>query len=151
MVWQFCVVSEAKADLLGQKPLANISGYANHSQSPASFIIAQSGAVSKLLHTANGKRCGFDLFEINGTALVVALSMVAELSIDRKAVNVNGGACIIGHICGCSGARIIVALIHALMKRNLKRGVAAICIGGGEAIAICRIITSRLRQPCRRT
>jgi len=118
------------------KPLAKICGYSSHAQLPAEFTLAPIGAVQKLLNKLNWSVDDVDLFEINEAFAVVALLAVDNLNIDIDKVNVNGGACALGHPLGASGARIVVTLIHALKARGLKRGIASLCIGGGEATAI---------------
>ncbi|HET7663445.1 MAG TPA: acetyl-CoA C-acetyltransferase, partial [Rhodanobacteraceae bacterium] len=94
------------------------------------------GAIQKVLDKAGWKANDVDLYEINEAFAVVAMAAIKELNLDHAKVNVNGGACALGHPIGCSGARIVVTLVNALRKRGGKRGVASLCIGGGEATAV---------------
>jgi len=130
------VVLATEEGLGGAKPLAKICGYSSHAQLPAEFTLAPIGAVEKLLNQLEWSVDDVDLFEINEAFAVVALLAADNLNIDINKVNVNGGACALGHPLGASGARIVVTLIHALKARGLKRGIASLCIGGGEATAI---------------
>ncbi|WP_310620562.1 acetyl-CoA C-acyltransferase [Flexibacterium corallicola] len=116
--------------------LARIVGHAGHSQDPAWFTTAPIPAISKLLKEVGWQVSDVDLFEINEAFAVVAMAAAKELHIPREKLNVNGGACALGHPIGASGARIITTLVYALKHRGLKRGVASLCIGGGEATAI---------------
>jgi acetyl-CoA C-acetyltransferase len=116
--------------------LARIVGHATHSQEPEWFTTAPVGAVDKLLKKVGWKVGEVDLFEVNEAFAVVAMAPMKELGIAHDKLNVNGGACALGHPIGCTGARIVVTLIHALRARGGKRGVAALCIGGGEATAL---------------
>ena len=120
---------------------ARIVGHASHAQAPGWFTTAPVPAVQKLLAKIGWDVEDVDLWEVNEAFAVVPMAFMAELGVHRDVINVNGGACALGHPIGASGARIIVTLLHALEARGLKRGVAAICIGGGEgtAIAIERI------------
>lgn len=127
-------ISHAQA--LGLTPLARVLAHATHAQLPAEFTQAPIGAIKKLLNKIGWQADEVDLYEINEAFAVVTLLAVAELGLDINKVNVNGGACALGHPIGASGARILVTLIHALRQRGLKKGVAALCIGGGEATAI---------------
>ena len=120
----------------GRPPLARVKGWATFSQEPSWFTTAPAGAIQKLLERVGWKKEEVDLFEINEAFSVVALACMGIAGIPREKVNVNGGAVALGHPIGASGARILVTLVHALKKRNLKRGVAAICLGGGEAVAV---------------
>ena len=124
------------ADQLGLKPLAIVHGHAAHARAPGDFTTAPIGAIQRLFEKTGWSREDVDLYEINEAFAVVAMAAMHELDVDQAALNVNGGACALGHPIGASGARILVTLIHALRRRNLNRGVAAICIGGGEATAI---------------
>ncbi|MBC7617393.1 MAG: acetyl-CoA C-acyltransferase [Candidatus Saccharibacteria bacterium] len=121
---------------LGCKPLAKIVAHATHAQAPNWFATAPVGATQKVLAKAGWKVEDVDLWEINEAFAVVPMALMAELSIPHDKVNVNGGACALGHPIGASGARIMVTLIHALQARGLKKGVATLCIGGGEATAL---------------
>lgn len=126
--------SEAKRRDL--KPLAVIRGHAAYANRPALFPTAPIGAIEKLMRRTGWSLDDVDLFEINEAFAVVALVTMSKLELPHEKVNVNGGACALGHPIGASGARIIVTLIAALKQRGLHRGVAAICIGGGEATAV---------------
>jgi acetyl-CoA C-acetyltransferase len=117
-------------------PLARIVGHATFAQEPAWFTTAPVGAMNKLLKNIGWTVKDVDLFEVNEAFAVVAMAAMTELKIDHSRLNVNGGACALGHPIGASGARILVTLIHALKARGGKRGVASLCIGGGEATAI---------------
>ncbi len=124
------------ADKLGAKPLARIVGHATHAQAPNWFSTAPVGAVQKLLARTGWGVKDVDLWEINEAFAVVPMALMTELSIPHEIVNVNGGACALGHPIGASGARIMVTLLYALRARGLKRGIATLCIGGGEATAL---------------
>jgi acetyl-CoA C-acetyltransferase len=130
------VMSEAKATAMGLKPLAKIVGYASAAKAPEWFTTAPADVIPKVLAKAGLSVEQIDLFEINEAFAVVALAVnkIAGLPIGK--VNVNGGAVALGHPIGASGARILVTLLHALRQKGLKRGLAAICIGGGEASAV---------------
>jgi acetyl-CoA C-acetyltransferase len=121
---------------LGCQPLARMVAHAVHAQEPNWFATAPVGAVQKVLAKAGWKAEEVDLWEVNEAFAVVPMALMAELSIPHEKVNVNGGACALGHPIGACGARIMVTLIHALQARGLKRGVATLCIGGGEATAV---------------
>ena len=121
---------------LGAKPLARIVAHTTHAQAPNWFATAPVGAVQKLLAKTGWSVQDVDLWEINEAFAVVPMALMAELSIPHAIVNVNGGACALGHPIGASGARIMVTLVHALQARGLKRGVATLCIGGGEVTAL---------------
>jgi len=118
------------------QPLARIAAHATHSQEPQWFTTAPVGALQKVLDKAGWAVEDVDLFEINEAFAVVAMAPLHDLGIAHEKVNVNGGACALGHPIGASGARLVVTLINALRKRGGKRGVAALCIGGGEATAL---------------
>lgn len=120
----------------GLKPLARIVAHATHSQEPEWFTTAPVGAIQKLLDKAGWNITGVDLFEINEAFAVVAMAAMRDLSIPHDKLNVNGGACAMGHPVGATGARIVVSLLNAMIARDAKRGIAALCIGGGEATAI---------------
>ena len=126
----------------GLTPVATILGHATHAQDPAWFTTAPVGAIRKLLDRLKWQSKDVDLYEINEAFAVVTLAAMRELDLSHDKVNVHGGACALGHPIGCSGARIIVTLLGALRKRGLKRGVASLCIGGGEATALAVEITS---------
>ena len=121
---------------LGCKPLARIVAHATHAQEPNWFATAPVGATQKVLTKAGWSVADVDLWEVNEAFAVVPMALMAELNIPHDIVNVNGGACALGHPIGASGARIMVTLIHALKARGLKKGVATLCIGGGEATAV---------------
>lgn len=120
----------------GLKPLAIIHGHADYADEPGLFPTAPIGAIKNLINNLNFNHEDIDLYEINEAFAVVTLAAMAQLDIPHEKVNVHGGACALGHPIGASGARILVTLLNALRRRQLRRGVAAICIGGGEATAI---------------
>ncbi|MEN3156760.1 acetyl-CoA C-acyltransferase [Alkalimonas sp. NCh-2] len=126
--------SDAKAK--GLTPLAKVVAHATHSMEPALFTVAPVGAMQKVLAKAGWDQEQVDLWEINEAFAMVTMLAIQELGLDHAKVNVNGGACALGHPIGASGARLLVTLIHALRKRNLKTGVTSLCIGGGEAVAL---------------
>ncbi|MEP3348158.1 MAG: acetyl-CoA C-acyltransferase [Litoreibacter sp.] len=130
------MASEAGIEAQGLRPRARIVGHANHAQAPALFTTAPVPAARKLLDRIGWSISDVDLWEVNEAFAVVPMAFMHEMGLDRDVVNVNGGACALGHPIGASGARIIVTLFNALETRGLKRGVAAICIGGGEGTAI---------------
>ncbi len=121
---------------LGSKPLARIVAHAVHAQAPNWFATAPVGAVHKALAKAGWAVADVELWEVNEAFAVVPMALMHELGLSHDIVNVNGGACALGHPIGASGARIMVTLIHALQARGLSRGVATLCIGGGEATAV---------------
>jgi acetyl-CoA C-acetyltransferase len=120
----------------GIKPLARIVAHATHSQTPEWFTTAPVGAIRKVLEKTGWSIDDVDLFEINEAFAVVAMAPIRELGISHERINVNGGACALGHPIGASGARLVVTLINALRTRGKRRGIATLCIGGGEATAI---------------
>ncbi|HBL18942.1 MAG: acetyl-CoA acetyltransferase [Elusimicrobia bacterium GWA2_69_24] len=120
----------------GRKPLARIAGWATFSQEPEWFTTAPAFAIKKLLEKTGWKLGEVDLFEVNEAFSVVALAVMQETGLSREKLNVNGGAVALGHPIGASGARILTTLVHALARRDLKRGIASICLGGGEAVAV---------------
>jgi len=126
----------AEADLGSAEPLARCVGHATHSRHPSEFTIAPAGAIEKLLTRIGWKIEDVDLFEINEAFAMVTMLAIQELHLDPQRVNVYGGACAQGHPIGSTGSRLIVTLAHALKRHNKKRGIAALCIGGGEATAI---------------
>jgi acetyl-CoA C-acetyltransferase len=130
------LMTRAEAERRGIAPLARIVGYATHSQAPAWFTTAPIGAIQKLFEKTGWDAKTTDLFEINEAFAVVTMAAVEDLGLTHDRVNVHGGACALGHPLGASGARIMVTLLHALETYGLKRGIAALCIGGGEATAI---------------
>ncbi len=130
------MMTEAEAKSRGAKPLARILAYASNAHEPEWFTTAPVGAIEKVLKKAGWKASDVDLFEVNEAFAVVAMAAMKDVGIPHEKINVNGGAVALGHPIGSTGARIITTLIYALKKRNLKRGVAALCIGGGEGTAI---------------
>ena len=129
----------ARADVAkqkGLKPIARIVAQASHAREPRWFTAAPVGAIEKVLKKADWKKEDVDLFEINEAFANVAMIAMKELGLPHDKVNVNGGACALGHPIGASGARLIVTLLNALKRRGVKRGVASLCIGGGEATAV---------------
>jgi len=130
------LASARAADAAGLKTRARILGHASHAQAPADFPTAPVPAARKLLDRLGWDRDSVDLWEVNEAFAVVPMAFMHEMGLDHARVNVNGGACALGHPIGASGARIVVTLLNALEKRGLKRGVAAICIGGGEGTAL---------------
>jgi acetyl-CoA C-acetyltransferase len=130
------LMRRSEAERRGLAPLATILGHATHSQEPALFATAPIGALQKLSDRTGLPLSDVDLFEINEAFAVVAMAAMRDLDLPHDKVNVHGGACALGHPIGASGARILVTLIAALERYDLKRGMAALCIGGGEATAI---------------
>jgi len=120
----------------GVTPLARIAGHATHSQAPAEFTTAPAGAIRKLLDRLGWQISDVDLFEINEAFAMVTLLAVRDLGLDPARVNIYGGACAQGHPIGSTGSRLIVTLTHALARQRARRGIAALCIGGGEATAV---------------
>jgi acetyl-CoA C-acetyltransferase len=127
---------KSQAEAMGLTPIAVIHGHAGHAQAPSLFTTAPIPAMQKVLAKVGWTVDDVDLFEINEAFAVVAMAAIRDLGLDDAKVNVNGGACALGHPIGCSGARIVVTLIAALQARGLKKGVASLCIGGGEATAL---------------
>lgn len=130
------LASEEAAQAQGLTIRARILGHASHAQAPGLFTTAPVPAAQKLLQQIGWAKEDVDLWEVNEAFAVVPMAFMHEIGLDHAQVNVNGGACALGHPIGASGARIMVTLLNALEKRNLKRGIAAICIGGGEGTAI---------------
>ena len=130
------LMRRSHAEREGPPILAEIKAHATHSQEPAWYTTAPIPAIRKLLEKVGWRVGDVDLFEINEAFAVVAMAAAKELGIARDKLNVNGGACALGHPIGATGARLIVTLLHALENRGLKRGIAALCIGGGEATAV---------------
>lgn len=130
------LVSAATAEARGLKPLARIAGYAGCAQAPEWFTTAPTGAIRRVLEKTGWRAADVDLFEINEAFATVTLATMHDLGLDHGRVNVLGGACALGHPIGATGARILTTLAHALRRRHLRRGVAALCIGGGEATAV---------------
>lgn len=130
------MMTEGTAKRLGVKPLARIVGHATHAQEPEWFTTAPVGATQKLLAKTGWKAADVDLWEVNEAFAVVPMALMEELKVSHDILNVNGGACALGHPIGASGARIMVTLLHALKARGGKRGIATLCIGGGEGTAV---------------
>ncbi len=130
------LMRRSEAERRGLKPLATILGHATHSQAPNLFATAPIGALQKLSDRTGLPLSGVDLFEINEAFAVVAMAAMRDLNLPHDKVNVHGGACALGHPIGASGVRILVTLLSALERYDLKRGMAALCIGGGEATAV---------------
>jgi acetyl-CoA C-acetyltransferase len=131
------LMRQSEAEKRGVTPLARIHAHSTHAQEPALFTTAPVGAINKVLAKTGCWAAGdVDLYEINEAFAVVTMAAMRELDLPHDKVNVHGGACALGHPIGCSGARIMVTLLHALQKYDLRTGVAALCIGGGEATAV---------------
>jgi acetyl-CoA C-acetyltransferase len=130
------VMSAAAAQARGLKPLARILAYSSHAQEPEWFTTAPVGAIKKTLEKLGWRSNDPDLYEINEAFAAVPMAAMHDLDIDHARVNVNGGACALGHPIGATGARILTTLLYALRRRNGKRGIASLCIGGGEAVAL---------------
>jgi acetyl-CoA C-acetyltransferase len=130
------LMSGPAAQARGLKPLARVLAYASHAQEPEWFTTAPVGAIRKVLTQLNWKPHDADLYEINEAFAVVTMAAMRDIDIDHARVNVNGGACALGHPIGATGARILTTLVHALRRRGGRRGIAALCIGGGEAVAL---------------
>jgi acetyl-CoA C-acetyltransferase len=130
------MMKESTAGRLGGKPIARIVGHAMHAQEPNWFTTAPVSATQKLLAKIGWKVSDVDLWEVNEAFAVVPMALMEELKVSHEILNVNGGACALGHPIGASGARIMVTLIHALKARGGKRGIATLCIGGGEGTAV---------------
>jgi acetyl-CoA C-acetyltransferase len=131
------LMRSSTAQKLGCKPLARIVAHAMHAQAPEWFTTAPVSATQKALAKAGWKVEDVQLWEVNEAFAVVPMALMHELKVSHDIVNVNGGACALGHPIGASGARIMVTLMHAMQARGLKRGVATLCIGGGEGTAVC--------------
>jgi acetyl-CoA C-acetyltransferase len=130
------VMSAAAAKARGLKPLVRVLAYATHSQEPEWFTTAPVGAIKKTLAKLGWRPHDADLYEINEAFAVVTMATMRDVDIDHARVNVNGGACALGHPIGATGARILTTLIHALLRRGGKRGIASLCLGGGEAVSV---------------
>ncbi|MPW45839.1 thiolase family protein [Acinetobacter guerrae] len=130
------ITSEQEANQRGLKVLAEIKAYTTNSQLPEEFTIAPVGAIEKLLKKVGWSAEEVDLWEINEAFAMVTMAAIDAFKLDPEKVNINGGACALGHPLGSSGSRIIVTLIHALKRLGKRKGIAALCIGGGEATAI---------------
>jgi acetyl-CoA C-acetyltransferase len=130
------LVRESTAKNRGLKPLARIVAYGSFAQEPAWFTTAPVGAIRKVLEKTGWRAAEVDLYEINEAFACVTMAAMKDVGIDHAKVNVNGGACALGHPIGATGARITTTLVHALKARGLRRGIASLCIGGGEATAL---------------
>jgi acetyl-CoA C-acetyltransferase len=130
------LMRESTARSLGLAPIARIAAHAVHAQEPQWFATAPAGAIAKVLKKSGWDAKSVNLWEVNEAFAAVTMAAMADYDLPHDIVNVHGGACALGHPIGASGARIVVTLLGALKKRNLKRGVAALCIGGGEATAL---------------
>jgi len=130
------LMRRSEADRRGLKPLAIVAGHSTYANTPALFPTAPIGAVRGLLDRVGWSLAEIDLFEINEAFAVVVMAAMRDLNLPHEKVNVHGGACALGHPIGASGARILVTLLAALQQRKLSRGIASLCIGGGEATAI---------------
>ena len=127
---------ESEAQKRGIKPLARIIDHSTNSQEPKWFTTAPIGAIEKVLEKSGWKKTDVDLFEVNEAFAVVPMAVMKDIGISKEILNIYGGACALGHPVGASGTRIVTTLINALKKNNLKKGVASLCIGGGEATAL---------------
>nr|WP_316656242.1 thiolase family protein [uncultured Gellertiella sp.] len=130
------LMRESEASARGLVPLVRIVGHSGHARAPALFTTAPVGAISALLESLGWTSGDVDLWEINEAFAVVAMIAIHDLGLDPERVNIHGGACALGHPIGASGARIVVTLLHAMRAQNARRGIASLCIGGGEATAI---------------
>lgn len=130
------LMTAAEAEKRGIEPLARLIGHSSFAHEPAWFTTAPVSAILKLHERLGWSADDVDLYEINEAFAVVAMAAIKDVGLDHAKVNVNGGACALGHPIGATGARITTTLIYALRARGLKRGVATLCIGGGEAVAI---------------
>jgi len=130
------LMAQSEADRRGIKPLARILGHSQHSRLPGEFTVAPVYAIAKLLEKLNWKAADVDLWEINEAFAVVTMAAMKEHNLPHDKVNIHGGACALGHPIGASGARLVTTLIGALRKTGGKRGIASLCIGGGEAVAL---------------
>jgi acetyl-CoA C-acetyltransferase len=130
------LMRESEAKKRGITPLARIAGHAQNAHEPEWFTTAPVGAIEKLQKKLGWSANDVDLYEINEAFAVVTMAAMKDCGLDHAKVNVNGGACALGHPIGATGARILVTLIHALKARGGKRGIASLCIGGGEATAL---------------
>jgi len=135
------LMRRSEAERRGLKPLAAILAHSSHAQEPSWFTTAPIGAIQKVLEKVNWSCEDVDLFEINEAFAVVTMAAMQELNLPHEKVNVHGGACALGHPIGASGARLIVTLINALQKYGMQRGIASLCIGGGEAVAVAIELT----------
>jgi acetyl-CoA C-acetyltransferase len=130
------LMSAGAARERGVQPLARVLAHASYAQEPEWFTTAPAGAIKKVLAQLNWRPNDADLYEINEAFAVVAMASMRDVDLDHSRVNVNGGACALGHPIGATGARILTTLVHALRQRRARRGIASLCIGGGEAVAL---------------
>ncbi len=130
------LVLAGEAALDGAEPLARLAGHATHARHPSEFTVAPVGAIGKLLERLGWRAEDVDLFEINEAFAMVTMIAMADLHLDPEKVNVYGGACAQGHPIGSTGSRLVATLAHAMARRGCRRGIAALCIGGGEATAV---------------
>lgn len=130
------MMKESEAKKRNLKPLARIVAHAQHSREPESFTLAPSGAIEKVLKKARWNKDEVDLYEINEAFAVVAMAVMKDLGLSREKLNVHGGACALGHPLGATGAKLLTTLLYALKTHEKKKGVVALCIGGGEAVAM---------------
>jgi acetyl-CoA C-acetyltransferase len=130
------LMRQSEAEKRGLTPLARIVAHTSHAQEPSEFTMAPIGAIGALLSKTGWEKESVDLFEINEAFAVVPMAAIETLGLDADKVNVNGGACALGHPIGCSGTRIVVTLLAALANHGKSRGIASLCIGGGEATAL---------------
>jgi acetyl-CoA C-acetyltransferase len=130
------MMRESQAARLGLRPVARVVAHAVHAQAPEWFATAPAGAIEKVLKKTGWTKQSVDLWEVNEAFAAVTMAAMKEFDLSHDIVNVHGGACALGHPIGASGARIVVTLLGALRRQGRKRGVAALCIGGGEATAL---------------
>ena len=130
------VMRESVALARGLTPLARVLGYTSHAQEPEWFTTAPVGAIKSTLAKLNWRSGDVDLYEVNEAFAAVTMAAMRDVDIDHARINVSGGACALGHPIGATGARILTSLVHALGRRGVKRGIASLCIGGGEAVAM---------------
>jgi acetyl-CoA C-acetyltransferase len=130
------LMSASAARAAGAAPLARVVAYASYAQAPEWFTTAPAGAIKRVLEKTGWAAAAVDLYEINEAFAIVTMAAMRDVGLDQARVNVHGGACALGHPIGASGARIMTTLVHALKAKGLKRGIASLCIGGGEATAI---------------
>ena len=130
------LMRQSEADKRGLTPMARINAHATNAQEPNWFTTAPIGSIEKVLEKAGWQRADVDLFEVNEAFAVVTMAAMRDLDIPHDKINIYGGACALGHPVGASGARIIITLMNALRKNDLKKGIASLCIGGGEATAV---------------
>jgi acetyl-CoA C-acetyltransferase len=130
------LMRRSEAERRGQTPIATLVGHASHALAPAWFSTAPIGAISKLFDRVGWEKDSVDLYEINEAFAVVPMAVMHDLGLPHDKINVHGGSCALGHPLGASGARIVVTLLSALQQRGGKRGIASLCLGGGEATAL---------------